>query len=513
MSETPIISQPPRRPALGILVKLLALFIVIGVIFVGTITVILHRTQALERLASGIVSQNYRVVEYSGRMSGQLISLLDYAKRYKILNKEEYRLVYLDNLVLYEKDLHELVELRVVPGPWKELHQDLLANLPAAMSSGGRLRIPEALTKALPEQEQSEQAIQTSAYAVDVPFLPEEAVNDWLTTLAKAREDNEKMMYERLVSLGGQAARSERVALMGAFATIAVGVLGLSLFAYTVNRSLRELRRGINRLADGDLSGRVAVRARDEFGQLGEAFNHMSVRLKREEELRSDFISMLSHEIRTPLTSIRESVNLVRQGVLGDTTERQRHFLEIAGREAQRLSNLLSKLMDVSSLEAGEMHLEVAELDPVQLLKGTIERIEPSAMAKNVDIVLHAPENGLMVQADAEHVRQALLNLLGNAIKFSPEGTDVNVYVDMEDGEAVFRVADSGPGIPEDEQAYVFHKYYRAKGVRKFVDGAGLGLSISKHIVEAHGGRMWLASTPGQGSTFCFTLPSHGQSG
>ena len=273
--------------------------------------------------------------------------------------------------------------------------------------------------------------------------------------------------------------------------------------------SLRELRRGIRSLThEGELK-QIRVLTSDELGELSEAFNNMTEQLKREERMRSDFISMLSHEIRTPLTSVRESINLLKQGLLGEVNERQARFLDISGKEINRLSSLLSRLMNVSSMESRDLVLNLEPVDVRELTWGTSERMQPTAEAKQIAIGVEAPESGHEVWADAEHIRQVLLNFLGNAIKFAPAHTEVTLIARIEpDRErVVFCVKDRGPGIPEDEQPFVFRKYYRATEVRDSVDGAGLGLSISKRIVEAHGGNVWVSSTPGKGSEFCFALP------
>ena len=505
--------KPPVR--LGIIHKLLIWFVVLMTVYVGATTMMLRRTQAVQAMAEGIVSQNFRVVENSEIMARLLLSLIENAKRYEILGKEEYRLIYLETLERYEKILYELRALAPLSvaeedlredqpaphAPWPYLHAQLLEALPRAMRKDGRLLVPEILTRA----EQPGQAGKPPAI-----FVQEETLNRWLGILTEARQMNRERMHERLVDLEVLAKDVERVAQWGATATAAFGVLGLSLIAYGLHRALRELRRGIRRLGGGRTDQPVRVVSRDELGQLAEAFNRMTKLLKQEEEMRSDFIAMLSHEIRTPLTSIRESVNLIRQGVLGETNERQRRFLEIAGQEAQRLSSLLTRLMQVSSLETGQLQLEITRLDAVQLAQGTVERMQPSAQAKKVELLLLTEQEQAMVNADGENIRQALLNLIGNAIKFSPKGGVVRVTLETTRAEVQICVEDQGPGIPEEEQPLVFRKYYRAQGVRKSVDGAGLGLSISKRILEAHGGRMWLRSGP-EGSAFCFALPSAGQ--
>jgi signal transduction histidine kinase len=197
---------------------------------------------------------------------------------------------------------------------------------------------------------------------------------------------------------------------------------------------------------------------------------------------------------------------------MGSINDRQRRFLEIAGHEIARICNLLDHLMQVSRLEAGVVTMKLDPIDPLTFVSGTIYRLAPAAEAKEIEIETRLAEEIPQVMGDFEHLQQVLLNLLGNAIKFSPPGSRVIVQVQAEPGEGGnrvrFIVRDSGPGIPGEEQGLVFNKYYRAAGVRDKENGVGLGLNISRHIVEAHGGNVWVESQPGEGSTFGFSLPA-----
>jgi len=196
---------------------------------------------------------------------------------------------------------------------------------------------------------------------------------------------------------------------------------------------------------------------------------------------------------------------------MGDINEKQRRFLLIASHELERITTLLNHLMQISRLEAGavEMHPRSINLD--EFVQGTISRLIPAAEAKGVTITSQIDAAISEFYCDPDNMQQVLLNLIGNAIKFSPQGSNILVSVKLDEpGKAsnlIFSVRDQGPGIAEEEQTLVFHKYYRASSIRDEVDGVGLGLSISKHIIEMHGGEIGVSSIPGEGSTFGFTLP------
>jgi signal transduction histidine kinase len=204
-------------------------------------------------------------------------------------------------------------------------------------------------------------------------------------------------------------------------------------------------------------------------------------------------------------------VNLIAEEVMGDINAKQRRFLLIASNELERITTLLNHLMQISRLEAGAVEIHPRVMDLGQFVHGTISRLIPAAEAKDISIDSEIDPAIFDFYCDPDNLQQVLLNLLGNAIKFSPHGSAILVSVRRDDSakapQLVFSVTDRGPGIPDAEQTLVFHKYYRASGVRDEVDGVGLGLSISKYIVEAHGGEIGIRSKPGEGSIFSFTLP------
>ena len=208
-----------------------------------------------------------------------------------------------------------------------------------------------------------------------------------------------------------------------------IGLLGLIVFSFGMVRPLRELRRGIKSLSSSGVTAPIRIHSSDEFGELAGAFNDMAARLTEEERMRSDFISMLSHEIRTPLTSIRESVNLICEEVMGGINEKQRRFLLIASRELERITTLLNHLMQISRLEAGVVEIHPRTIDLNEFVQGAISRLVPVAEAK--DISIHSEITGAVSEfyCDPENLQQVLLNLLGNAIKFSPGGSTILVSV------------------------------------------------------------------------------------
>lgn len=230
------------------------------------------------------------------------------------------------------------------------------------------------------------------------------------------------------------------------------------------------------------------------------------------EQAKSDFVSMVSHELRTPLTSIKAYVGtLLREDVEFDAVT-QRNFINVIARESERMIRLINDLLDMSRIEAGRLDLKPTLVDLPDLVRRVISRIEPQTDIHRV--VLELPGEMEPAIAEPDKLEQVILNLMSNAMKYSPGGGEVNVSVRRLEGKAIVAVADGGMGIPAGQLPYIFDKYHRAgRGPELGVRGAGLGLYVTKTIVEAHGGRIWAESEEGRGTTVMFTVPLAGPEG
>jgi signal transduction histidine kinase len=475
---------------LGIIVKLFLWYSAVTIISIGTILVLFANMQRIMKVSDEIVNKKFRISSNSKRMIDSLLTMEESEKKYDVLKRSEYIGYFVSAQKEFQTNLRDIMRLRDETDAakiWDELHHSYQVHLP--------------------EMEVTQQGEE----AAQVPWIDESVINDWMQKITSARAANELEVEASMLDLHHRGQMAVQWGLVGVGVSILVGLTGIFFLTLSMNRPMRELRRGIRSISHDGISEPIQIFSQDEFGELARAFNEMAARLREEDRIRSDFISMLSHEVRTPLTSIRESVNLIAEEVMGTINERQRRFLEIASLELERISNLLNHLMQVSRIEVGALNIMPHPMDPGKLVEGSIYRVLPAAEAKGVNILADVEQDIPQAIGDYDHLQQVLLNLLGNAIKFSTSGGEVMVRVEAVPIEGQnwiqFSVKDSGPGIPEDEQSFIFHKYYRVPGVRDQVDGVGLGLSISKHIVEAHGGTIWVESRMGQGSVFGFRLP------
>ncbi|WP_272701098.1 HAMP domain-containing sensor histidine kinase [Desulfovibrio sp. Fe33] len=468
----------PEARHLNIATKLTIWSCALIAVFFATSAYLFRQVRQDADIAALIVTENHALDSAIQRMLERLGNVQNNIRRYRILGGDQAAVSFIvEDLTRFGEILNETIrEHPRYAEEWKELTSEYEITLDPANSPGDNL-------------------------------APDDTVRDWTDILEQSLLDNQADLEARLTALRDAGRHAANVGMYGLAFCLIVGVGGSLLLAYTLNRSLTEVRRGIRELGEGAAPRDVRILSGDELGELALAFNAMAARLRREERMRADFIAMLSHEIRTPLTSVREAVDLIGSGAFGEVNEKQKRFLDIAEQESDRLSALLTRLLSVSRLEAQELELAPERMDAAELVASTLERMTPTAKAAHVALNADV-EPKLAVRADPEHIRQVLTNLVGNAVKFSGRDGSVLVSAVRRDGEAVFSVADDGPGIPHDEQERIFLKYYREPGVRESIDGAGLGLAISQRIVLAHGGRIWVESEPGRGSVFFFTLPA-----
>jgi two-component system phosphate regulon sensor histidine kinase PhoR len=229
-------------------------------------------------------------------------------------------------------------------------------------------------------------------------------------------------------------------------------------------------------------------------------------RIRRLETIRRDFISNISHELRTPLASLKALTETLQDGALSDPEAAPRFIGRIAT-EIDALTQMAQELLDLSRIESGQVELERKLVSPERLLASAAERMRLQAERAGLSLNVECPPDLPKVHVDGPRIEQVLVNLIHNAVKFTPPGGDVVLLAEAGEGLVRFAVRDSGVGIPAEDVPRIFERFYRVDKSRAG-GGTGLGLSISRHLVESHGGQIWAESREGEGSTFYFTLPN-----
>jgi signal transduction histidine kinase/DNA-binding response OmpR family regulator len=241
-----------------------------------------------------------------------------------------------------------------------------------------------------------------------------------------------------------------------------------------------------------------------------EAFSQSVVKAKEELErsskFKDQFLSTMSHELRTPLNAVLGFSDLLGEDRYGPLNEKQRRYVNHISTGGKHLLRLINDILDLSRIEAGRLQLTIETVRVDTSLSEACDTLQPLASKKNHHLIKH-PAPGLSVRADGTRLKQILMNLIGNAVKFTPDGGTIELAAKKIDDHVRLEVRDSGPGIPPDEQKRIFEAFYRLTQNAKAAEGSGLGLAITQRLVELHGGKLGLESEPGLGSCFFFTLP------
>ncbi len=295
-------------------------------------------------------------------------------------------------------------------------------------------------------------------------------------------------------------------ALILALLTAGVIAIIVSLFlSRSIVAPLRILTTASRRIAAGHYGERVQGAGSDELGQLAHSFNQMAEKLEQVESMRRQLIGDVSHELRTPLTAIKGSMEGLMDSVLPATVDT---FQQIH-QEAGRLARLVDDLQELSRVEAGAYPLDIHPVEISTLVKTTLKRFESQAQAKQIELRSDLPADLPPVLADQDRITQVLTNLVGNAVQYTPAGGKISILARSRQDEVQVSVVDTGIGIPAEHLPHLFTRFYRVdkSRSRQAGGGSGIGLTIARLLVEAHGGSIWAESSgDAQGSTLNFTL-------
>ncbi len=327
----------------------------------------------------------------------------------------------------------------------------------------------------------------------------------------------EDSMYESIAYMvtGSKIVRGALL-LLGVtfFFSFLVGLLAFSL----VTRRVHKMTEVVQRFEQGDLDQRIPVASNDEVGQLGKAFNQMadtiSINLEeihRQEQFRRDLIANISHDLRSPLASIQGYLELVLLKNEEFTSSQRRYYLEKLFNNAQQLNRLVEELFELSKLEARQVQLNPEPFCLTELVHDVVLSFKPRAETANIRLHCDIAEQLPMVYGDIGMIEKALSRLIDNALTYTPENGEVTITMAKEGAMVSVKVSDTGSGIPEEDLPYVFERFYRVDKSRSRAKtiGAGLGLALTKKILELHNMAISVTSARDKGTDFMFYLPVH----
>ncbi len=300
-------------------------------------------------------------------------------------------------------------------------------------------------------------------------------------------------------------ARIRRTLWIAALVALGVALIIGGLLFRSITAPLRKLTTAAQAIAEGDLSARAPVRGQDEVGQMAAAFNQMAESLDQMEKARRNQTADIAHELRTPLTVLQGTLEAMLDGVYPTDQEN----LQAALTQTQTLSRLIEDLRILALADAGQLELHRTRLDPAAFLRETVDSHRPQAQEKGIALRLEPLPPLPPIKADRDRLTQVMGNLLSNAFQYGSEGGAVTVSAQRDTASVTISVADDGPGVPSEYLPHIFKRFWRVDPARsRATSGFGLGLSIARHIVEGHGGRIWAEETVGGGLTIKFTLPA-----
>jgi signal transduction histidine kinase len=308
------------------------------------------------------------------------------------------------------------------------------------------------------------------------------------------------------------------------FIAVAAGAIVLALLlgfvlSWSLIGPIQRIDSRLAAISSGDFSGHVEVPNRDELGALGAHVNRMNDELRRlygeleaASRHKSEFLANMSHELRTPLNSIIGFSQVLRERMFGELNEKQEEYLDDIISSGNHLLSLINDVLDLAKVEAGQVELEVAPFSLRDALERGVVMVRERATKEGVQVALAADPEVDVVEGDERRIKQVIFNLLSNAVKFTPAGGTVDVSAARVDGVVRVSVVDTGPGLAPQDHERIFEEFQQAEAGVDLREGTGLGLALSKRLVELHGGRIWVDSELGKGSTFVFTLPARSSS-
>lgn len=296
--------------------------------------------------------------------------------------------------------------------------------------------------------------------------------------------------------------------LWGGLIAVAIALIITFFLSRRILAPVKALTYAAKHLGRGDFTQRVQVKDKSELGELANTFNSMASDLERTERLRQNMVADVAHELRTPLSNLQGYLEAIRDGLKKPDADTIRSLVE----EAALLARLVDDLQELSLAEAGELKLVCQEKDIAELIKQAAAALQTQAMAKGLSLSLNLPDKLPAVNIDSQRIIQVLHNLLENAVAHTAKGGSITITARLVGNWIEVSVADTGEGIPAEELPNIFERFYRVdKSRTRATGGSGLGLTIAKRLVEAHGGELKARSELGKGSCFSFTLPVSGR--
>ena len=466
------------------------------IIFILTMTVSTYAIVKLHQFNKGIryiLNVDHRISNYEKMLTDSLLSQLRYERKFTITKDFMFYNQFLSEKAEFNKLLDEV---------------SLIANTPEKKDSLGKVKAYYVHYQSLTEEEidhvRMNKPYHKNWYEQEMKKVADGILEELKKLEVYVRQD----ISNRTKILGEAGASARKLAIVMSIIAIILAISTSFLITRGLTRPLTTLMEKTKEISKGIFKSDLNIASPPEILELTNAFNSMCDKLKMVDKMKSDFFSSMSHELRTPLTSIKEGISLLQDGVGGTITEKQKRLLSILSEESKRLIDLVNSLLDLSKMEAGMMTYNFEQGNLAPLIERAMTEMTFLVEAKKITLKTKIDDKLPAIKMDRERILQVLRNLIGNAVKFTPEGGQVRVSAKIMNREVEVSVSDTGSGIPKENLTTIFEKFHQAPFKNSDrIKGTGLGLAIVKHIIIAHGGKVWAESEVGKGSFFIFILP------
>jgi len=480
-------------PRLGIFPRLIIGYVITFALFMVVSIYEISQLHKLNTASHYILEIHNRIEDYNKKLSDSLLSQMRYDRKFIILKDDTIHEQFLLSMSDFNRYLSEIKFIAET-----SRMKDLL------------LKIED-----YHNQYQSFVDEEVEFMRVDQPYSQdlyreqkERAVDSIMEELRKLKAYSQEETYDKIKRLSKAGADAHKIAMAMAIIALFGGIVISFFITRSITKPLSAIVDKTREIANGVFKEDLNLFPPPEIEKVTKAFNSMCNKLKIVDKMKSDFFATMSHELRTPLTSIKEGTSLLLEGVGGEVAERQKRLLTIIDEESHRLIGLVNSHLDLSKMEAGMMTFNFVQADITPLIDKAVKEVEPLAISKGITLKKETLQDLPAIRMDRERILQVLRNLIGNAVKFTPDGGQVKVSARLVDGNLEVSVADTGTGIPRENLTTIFEKFHQVPLTGSYqITGTGLGLAIVKYIVTTHGGEVWAESEAGQGSSFIFLLP------
>ena len=480
------------RIRLSIFARLVIGYLVLFSMLAGVSLYFIYHLGQYNKITRSIILNDTSILEYSNQLTDTLLSEVRSERKYVVLKDETLY----ENYLQGRDEFNQILRKALARANSEEMKQ-FFYTISVQHEKFSRM------VKSEREEIRSAKPYRSEAYATE----KKEISDDIIDQLKKIRQASEKNIFTKIINLNERGDRARNVVIFISLFAFSTGLIVAFVITRSIKKPLDVMRAKTIKISQGNFMGDLEVKSPPVIAELAAAINTMCHKLQEVDTIKSDFFAHMSHELRTPLTSIREGTTMLLDGLGGDISKKQQHILKIIAQESNRLINQVNALLDLSKMEAGMLSYQFRPIDVSVLAKESLDTLAPLAEAKNISI-----DNRIgtlqPVKADQERILQVFQNIIGNAIKFTPENGRITLEAKVEENFVEVGVHDTGIGIQEEDLESIFQKFQQIiPKTGEKIKGTGLGLAAVKQIILAHGGKVWVTSQAGQGSTFYITLP------